>query len=351
MPSTATRDLVRVDARRIPTSEPGLLSLLFSREYPERVSLAQKLAHANRDDPRLLGLVQELLRTELLPEDVPLVQLSPLVAPDQPPVDVSPTVKTIKLTYRQSTTSQRFFQREVGIAMAVAAQMKSVLLHELPHPSMTGKKRIVDALAKTASNEVLTSAYLRCVPAVQDLLGAALLGFGRQDVLAELRLASTKHSELPLLAALRSELATCNQQDRKFLWEMAWNDYLKLGHKLRCIEKDQLLVLPGENFHDVLLDLLEKNLPVAHPPERNAEVFFTLPSFGGTAFWVPSSGIMHRGLFPWFRRRASFPAPSVRSRELGATLHFQMGFSKGKEQRIYGVVDKIKTHYYSLCLK
>ncbi|KAJ7166015.1 hypothetical protein C8R46DRAFT_1219788 [Mycena filopes] len=93
-------------------------------------------------DPKLPQLIKELLATTPLPAKVPY----PTASGD---ANSGPTF--VDLQFPQTTASKSFVQRELGLAMAIAAN-------------------VVAACVKHGSDEQLFEVYHRCVPAIQTSL-------------------------------------------------------------------------------------------------------------------------------------------------------------------------------------
>jgi hypothetical protein len=121
-------------------SEAALLTVLLGLPYKKRIGYALRLVNAHRNDPALLSLIHELLSTTLLPDQVPLA-------------GTEQDDGYITLLFPQTTASKRFFQRELGLAMASALAPPAIplLLDAIIHPSTAGKSRAITACVSPSS--------------------------------------------------------------------------------------------------------------------------------------------------------------------------------------------------------
>jgi hypothetical protein len=239
--------------------------------YSKRYGFATELALEN--DPQLLTLIEQLLATTALPSRIPF--------PAHP--DDADTPNFIDLQFPQTTASKSFVQRELGLTMAIAAGRPAlpILMEALLHPSTAGKRKVIQACVKYASDEQLLGVYRLCVPAVQGLLKESLRNAHRADLLASMGVPPRHATPVvePELAILERTLTSCAEYQREEAWNKTtlvvciilvrdtYSRYNRLGsvwfhHHLynpRYIEKESPL-----NLVEKLFELL-----TAFPPTRS----------------------------------------------------------------------------------
>jgi hypothetical protein len=200
----------------MPDGEAALVAVLAKLPYIKRMGYVLRLVNTNRNDPALPPLIQELLSTTLLPAKVPF------------PGDKEGG-GYITLLFPQSTASKRFFQRELGLAMASALGQPAIpmLLDAIIHPSTAGKSRAITACVSQssgASDLQLVEVYHKSVAAAQESLCTAMVMAGRVEALKLLEL--WKEPPLvkvpePRCVVLERDLKAAKPQDRDMIWSRA----------------------------------------------------------------------------------------------------------------------------------
>ncbi|KAJ7836926.1 hypothetical protein B0H14DRAFT_3704516 [Mycena olivaceomarginata] len=209
-----------------------------------------------RNDPQLPTLIEQLLATTALPSRIPFP-----VHPDD-----ADTPKSIDLQFPQTTASKSFVQRELGLTMAIAVGRPAlpILMEALLHSSTAGKRKVIQACVKYASDEQLLGVYRRCVPAVQGLLKECLRNAHRAELLASIGVPPRRAPPVvePELAILERTLTSCAEYQREKAWNKTTLGSVWLHHHLdnpRYIEKESPL-----NLVEKLFELL-----AAFPPTRS----------------------------------------------------------------------------------
>jgi len=213
----------------LPGNETTLLQTLLGLPYKKRTGYALRLVNAHRQDPALLSLIEELLSTTLLPDQVPLV-------------GTEHDHGYITLLFPQSTASKRFFQRELGLAMASALGQPAIplLLQAIIHPSTAGKSRAITACVSSSSGATdlqLVQAYQNSVPATQESLRIAMVAAGRVNALKVLQL--WKEPPLvkirdPRMVVLERDMKTAKPQERDTIWTRAGYVHLLTTSPRNC---------------------------------------------------------------------------------------------------------------------
>jgi hypothetical protein len=199
-------------AEPLPENEAALLEILLKLPYHKRTGYALRLVNTHRNDPALLSLIQELLSTTLLPDRVPF--------PGDNEGD-----GYITLLFPQSTASKRFFQRELGLAMASTLGPPGIpfLLDAILHPSTAGKSRAIAACVSRTSgvtDEQLAEVYKKSVPATQESLRTAMKEVSRIEALRILQLWKEPRVVIfePRCVILERDLKKANPRDRNSVW-------------------------------------------------------------------------------------------------------------------------------------
>jgi hypothetical protein len=200
----------------LPESEAALLTALLGLPYQKRIGYVLRLVNAHRNDPALLSLIQELLSTTLLPDQVPLT-------------GTEQDDSYITLLFPQSTASKRFFQRELGLAMASALGPPAIplLLDAIIHPSTAGKHRAITACVSPSSGATdgqLVETYQKSVPATQHILQAAMVAASRIGALKILQLWKEPppvNIRDPWMVVLERDIKGAKPRDRDAVWSRA----------------------------------------------------------------------------------------------------------------------------------
>lgn len=207
----------------LPSSEAELLAVLLKMPYIRRTGYAIRLVNDHRENPALLNLIQELLSTTLLPARVPFPKTPAPQTANENSMVVDEGEEYIDLIFPQSTASKRFFQRELGLAMAsiLGPQGIAFLLEAIVHPSTAGRARAIQGCVTGASDEQLVAAYQKSVPATQKELQEALKKGGRLEVLKALGIWKEVKVEkpLPICVELENTLKVKPKKERETAWD------------------------------------------------------------------------------------------------------------------------------------
>ncbi|KAF9970709.1 hypothetical protein BGZ73_006551 [Actinomortierella ambigua] len=221
-------------------SERHFNEFISGKPFKARTAAAHQLVHDF--GVKLLPLVVQLLSTEPLVTEIPVLQ--PPTNPESLNADGSdpnPVAVKTTLIYPQTNSSRRFLHRQLGVAMACALVKDGVkdalplLLGQLNHPSLLGKKQLSTVLALYASDDEILAATHDSSQATINSVVDALVRNKRRPLSYTVRgkpipVPRTLAPTAPLLERFRADL----QASEEFKRNKVWKTYSPLINIRRC---------------------------------------------------------------------------------------------------------------------
>ncbi|KAG0227778.1 hypothetical protein BGW41_003675 [Actinomortierella wolfii] len=203
----------------------------FISRKPFRARTAAALQLVQEHGIKVLPLVVQLLATEPLVTEIPILQ-----PPEDPASlnadggDPNPVAVKTPLVYHQTNSSRRFLTRHLGLSMACSLvevgfkEAMPLLLEQLNHPSSLGKRQLIMALAAHASDDELLAATRDSSQATIDSLVDALIRNSRKPLSYKIRgkpvpVSRTRAAARPLLERFRADLESSEEYKREEVWK------------------------------------------------------------------------------------------------------------------------------------